>query len=152
MRHSLCCSYWEFTEIWFDGALDGQTVVIPAGNVGGVVAGHGLGTDDEILQGLVQCVAHVDIAVGEGRAIVQNEGGQILILLQQCVVQILLFPALQHAGLTGRQAGLHGEAGLGGDDCVLVFHWNIPPLENSYCKACMQKIVGAIQESPKEND
>ena len=33
MRHSLCCSYWEFTEIWFDGfALGegtGQQVRIP---------------------------------------------------------------------------------------------------------------------------
>ena len=36
-----------------DGTLDGQAVVVPAGDVGGVVAHHGVAADDEVLQGLV---------------------------------------------------------------------------------------------------
>ena len=36
-----------------DGGLDGHAVVVPAGDVGGVVAAHGVHTGDEVLEGLV---------------------------------------------------------------------------------------------------
>ena len=106
-----------------DGTLNGQTVVVPAGDVGGVVAHHGVGADDEVLQGLIQGVTHVDIAVGEGRAVVKHEPGQILVLFQHGIVEILLLPTLQHSGLSVGKTGLHGEVRLRGDDGVFVFHW-----------------------------
>jgi len=107
-----------------DGPLDGQTVVVPAGDIGGVVAHHGMAADDEVLQRLIQGVAHVDIAVGEGRAVVQDEAGKVLIFLQHFVVQVQVLPVLQHSRLPCRQTGLHGEVGLRGDDRIFVVHWN----------------------------
>ena len=73
-----------------DGRLDGHAVVIPAGDEGGVVAAHGIGADDEVLQGAVQGVAHVGRTVGEGRAVVQGEQGLAFVLLQQLIVHLYM--------------------------------------------------------------
>ena len=56
-----------------DGGLDGHTVVVPAGDIGGIVAAHRVHAGDKVLQGLVQGVAHVQRAVGERRAVVEGE-------------------------------------------------------------------------------
>ncbi len=105
-----------------DGGLDGHTVVIPAGNVGRIVAAHGLGADDEVLEGLVQRVTHVDIAVGERRAVMQDELGLSGILFAQLGIDVDLVPGFQHARLTHRQSAAHGEIGLWGDDGGFVVH------------------------------
>ncbi len=110
-----------------DGRLDGHAVVVPAGNVGGVVTLHGMGANNEVLQGLVEGVTHVDIAVGEGRAIVQNEGLLILVLFQHEVIDVLLFPVAQHTGFAVGQTCLHGEGSLRGDNGVFVLHLGKPP-------------------------
>ena len=59
-------------ELLVDFDLDGEAVAVPAGDVGGVEAGHGLGLDDEVLEALVEGVAEVDGAVGVGRAVVED--------------------------------------------------------------------------------
>ena len=105
-----------------DGALDGHTVVIPAGDIGGVIAPHGVHTGDEVLQGLVQGVTHVQRAVGERRAVVQREQGLALVLLQQLVVEVDLLPVLEHLRLPLGQARPHGEVGLGQIDGLVVIH------------------------------
>ena len=59
-------------ELLVDFDLDGEAVAVPAGDVGGVEAGHGLGFDDEVLDALVERVAEVDGAVGVGGAVVED--------------------------------------------------------------------------------
>ena len=105
-----------------DGGLDRHAVVVPAGDVGGVIAAHGPGTDDKVLEGLVQRVAHVDVAVGERRAVVEDELGLARVLLAQLVVDVDLVPALEHAGLPLGQPAAHGKVRLRGDDGVFVIH------------------------------
>ena len=95
-----------------DGALDGHAVVIPAGDIRSVVAAHRVGADDEVLDGLVERVTHVDVAVGERRAVVQGEAGLALVLLEHFVIDILLFPLFQHLGLALGQARAHGKVGF----------------------------------------
>ena len=114
-----------------DGRLDGHTVVVPAGYIGSEVTHHGTAADDEVLQGLVQSVTHVDITVGEGRAVMENKGWEILVLLQQCIIKIGLIPPIQHAGFAVGQTGLHREVGLWCDDRVFVIHWMIASIENN---------------------
>ena len=92
-----------------DGALDGHAVVVPAGDVGRVVAAHGVGADDEVLERLVERVAHVDVAVGERRAVVQAEARLAVVLLEHFVVQVHVVPALEHRGLPLGKAGAHRE-------------------------------------------
>ena len=55
--------------------LDGQTVAVPAGDVRGLESAQRLRLQDQILEDLVQGGADVDVAVGEGRAVVQHESG-----------------------------------------------------------------------------
>ena len=105
-----------------DGGLDGHAVVVPAGDIGGVVAPHGVGTGDEVLDGLVQGMAHVQRAVGERRAVVEVEEGLALILLEQLVVHVLLLPPGQHLRLPLGQARPHGEVGLRQIDGLVVVH------------------------------
>ena len=45
------------TEFFFDLRFDGKAVAIPAGNVRGVMAGHGLGFDDEVFENFVEAGA-----------------------------------------------------------------------------------------------
>ncbi len=69
-----------------NGALNGHPVVVPAGNIGGEIPPHGGGAGDEVLNGFVQGVAHVQGAVGEGRTVVKAVKGFPFVLFQQLVV------------------------------------------------------------------
>jgi hypothetical protein len=54
----------------------------------------------------------MDIAVGEGRAVVQVKEGEPLALFQVLVIDIQLFPVPQHIGLALGKAGAHGKVGF----------------------------------------
>ena len=97
-------------------------MVIPAGDIGGVIAPHGVHTSDEVLQGLVQGVTHVQRAVGERRAVMEGEQGLALVLLQQLVIEVDLLPVLQHIRLALGKASPHGKAALGHVQRLFVFH------------------------------
>ena len=56
-----------------DLPLDRQAVAVPAGDVVGVVAGHLARAVDHVLQDLVQRVADMQVAVGVGRPVMQDE-------------------------------------------------------------------------------
>ena len=109
-----------------DGAFDGHAVVVPAGDIGGVVAPHGVHTGNEVLQGLVQGVTHVQGAVGEGRAVVQVKEGLALILFQQFIVKVQFLPVLEHFRLPLGQPRPHGKAAFAHVQCAFVLH-DVPP-------------------------
>ena len=56
-----------------DLPLDRQAVAVPARHVVGVVAEHLLRAHDDVLEDLVERRADVDVAVGVGRAVVEDE-------------------------------------------------------------------------------
>ena len=99
-------------KLFVDFDLDGEAVAVPAGDVGGVEAGHGLGLDDEVLDALVEGVAEVDGAVGVGRAVVEDVLGGSGAGGADLVIQMLFLPAFEACGLILRQIRLHGEGGL----------------------------------------
>ena len=88
-------------------------MAVPAGDVGGVEAGHGLGLDDEVLDALIEGVAEVDGSVGVGRAVVEDVFGGAGAGGADLGVEVLLLPGGEANGLVLRQVGLHGEGGLG---------------------------------------
>ena len=105
-----------------DGGLNGHAVVVPAGDIGGVVAPHGIGPGDDVLDGLVHGRSHVDGPVGERGAVVEIEEELALVFLEKLVVDILRLPALQHLRLPLGQARPHGETGLRQVDGLVVVH------------------------------
>ena len=110
-----------------DGGLDGHTVVVPAGDVRGVVPAHGRRADHKVLDALVERVAHVQRAVGERRAVVQGKAGLALVLFEQFVVKVEFLPVLQHIRLAHRKPAAHRKARLVHVERLFVFH-------NSSCK------------------
>ena len=100
-------------EFLIDFEFDGQAVAIPAGDVGGVEAGHGFRFDDEIFEDLIEGGAEVNVAVGVGRAVVQD----ILLAagagFTNGVIELVFFPFGEHFGLGGGKVRLHRKIGFG---------------------------------------
>ena len=109
-------------ELFYHLGFNRQAVAVPARHKGSVEAGHGLALHDEILEHLVQCGAHVHIAIGEGRTVVQHETGGILRLTARynSLIKLLILPFFQTSRLLGREITTHGERGVRQEDGVFV--------------------------------
>ena len=88
-------------------------MTIPARHIRHILAAHGLELEDDVLEGLVQRRANVHIAIGKGRAVVEDES---LIGLRvagaDLGVQIISIPLLKPLRFTLDEAGFHGKTGL----------------------------------------
>ena len=104
----------------FHHMLDGLSVAVPTGDVGGEVPALGVAFNDEVLEDLVEGVTDVNGAVGIRRAVVQHEGLAVGVLLQHMAVDVHFLPLGEPLGLAGRQVPPHGEIGLGQVHGVLV--------------------------------
>ena len=105
----------------FDHAeLDREAVAVPAWNERRAKAGHGFGFHHEILEDFVQRGAHVDIAVGEGRAVVEEVERGILPALLDFLVEAARLPLGEDFGFALGEAGLHREGGFRKVDGVFV--------------------------------
>jgi hypothetical protein len=91
--------------------LDRQAVAVPARDVRRAETAHGLVTEDGILEQLVERRADVDVAVGEGRAVVEDEGGLAGGAGLDLAVEAVALPVGDAGGLAFGQAGPHGEVG-----------------------------------------
>src|SRR5882672_1344721 len=110
-------------ELFFDLRFDGEAVAIPAGDVRGVMAGHGLGFDDEVFENFVEASAEMDGARGIGRAIVKNEKGFALARSENGFVKIGVLPSGELLGLVLRQAGFHGKVSFAEIEGLFEFTW-----------------------------
>ena len=95
-----------------DLPFDRQAVAVPAGDVVGVVAAHLEGAGDDVLQDLVERMADMEVAVGIGRAVVQDVFRTALALLSQRTVKVHRVPLADPFGLGLGQAGAHRKLGL----------------------------------------
>jgi hypothetical protein len=95
-----------------DLPFDRQAVAVPAGNVVRILVEHLLRAGDEILEDLVQRVADVDVAVGVGRAVMQDELALARARRAKLPVEIVLLPAGEDFRLLLRQAGAHRKVRL----------------------------------------
>ena len=103
-------------------ALDGQPVGVPARNVGAGIAALVLVAHHKVLEALVERVPRVNVAVGIGRAVVQNVGGLALVARHNPFVELHLFPLFQNQGLFLGQPGPHGKFGFRQIDGGVVVH------------------------------
>lgn len=97
-----------------------------------MVAGHELGSDDEVLECFVHEVTEVDGAVGVGGAVVEDEffaalGGGLHGVVEALVVGAIGFecvPAFEGCWFVLDEVGLHGEGGLWEIECFFVV-WRV---------------------------
>ena len=78
----------------FDFPFDRQAVAIPAGDIIGVKTEHLLGTGHQIFQNLVERMPDMNIAIGIGRAVMQDKARTPFRGLTQLLIKINLVPAL----------------------------------------------------------
>ena len=103
-----------------DLPLDGQAMAVPARHVDRIPAQHLLRAHDDILEDLVQRRAEVEMAVGVGRPVVEDEFGPPRGLFAQAPVEAGLLPVRGHRRLAFRQPCLHGKAGARHEDGIAV--------------------------------
>ena len=99
------------SKLAIDFQLDRQPVTVVAHDVRRVVPGHRPRFDDEILENLVERRAQVNIAVGVGRAIVQDEFRRPGAARPDLPVEVHGRPAGERLGLARGQVGFHGKVG-----------------------------------------
>ena len=109
-----------FPVLLLDLPFDGQAVAVPAGHIVGILAQHLLGAGDDVLQDLVERVADMEMAVGVGRSVVEDELLPALGVGPQFGVDVELLPALEYLRFALRQSRLHREVGLRQEDRIFV--------------------------------
>ena len=107
-------------QLLLDIVFDRQAMTVPARHVGRVEAGHLPGLDDDVLEGLVDRMAEVEIAIGVGRAIVQYEARAAFVFPADGPVQVKFLPFPQARGLAIRKIRPHGEIRVREIQCFLV--------------------------------
>lgn len=102
--------------------LNGQTVAVPARNIRGLETGQSAGLEDNILEYLIKGRTEMNIAVGIGRAVVENEQGPVRCFFLKLLIEFFLVPVFQVLRLFLGQIGLHLEFGFGQIQGIPVFH------------------------------
>ena len=93
---------------------------VPAGDVGGLETCHVLGLDNDVLEDLIHGRADVDVAVGIGRAVVEDELGLALVARHHLVIEAL--EGVEHLRLPLGQPRPHGKVRLWKVYCLVVVH------------------------------
>ena len=108
--------------LFFDLPFNRQAMTVPAGNIVGVLAKHGLRPVDHVLENLVQRVPNVKLAIGIGRAVMENKRLGIGTGFAETAIDINLLPASQNLRLFFRQPSPHREVGLWQEHCLFIVH------------------------------
>ena len=111
-RH-LVLVFLHLAVLFLDLPFDGKAVAVPAGDVIGIPAQHLLRAHDDVLEDLVERVADMQMPVGVGRTVVEDEFFLPLGGLAVQGLDVHVLPPGEDFGLKLRQTGLHGKAGLG---------------------------------------
>ena len=98
-------------QLFLDLRFDGQTMTIPARDVGGAKTGHGLGFHDHVLENFVQSRAQMNRARRIRRAVMQNVARRVGARFLNTLIQAPTLPLRKHARLILRQARLHRKGG-----------------------------------------
>ena len=108
-----CFTAARFHQVGHHLVFDRQTMAIPPWHEGHLVPLHQTRTNHKILQHLVEQVPQVQVAVGEGRTIVEHKWLRSRTSLAQFFGEIDLGPPGHRRWLVGGKASPHGEICLG---------------------------------------
>ena len=94
-------------ELLFNLMLNRLAVAVPTRNIRGEIAALRVRLNHEVFQNLVEGMANVDRAIRIRRAIMQDEGLAIFVLLKNAMIDVLLGPFLQALRLVLRKVRPH---------------------------------------------
>ena len=95
--------------LFLDLPFDGQTVAIPPRHVISVLSEHLLAAVDDVLENLIECVTDVQMPVGVGWSVMEDELLAALRRFADPAVEVRFLPAGEDFWLAFRKAGLHGK-------------------------------------------
>ena len=101
--------------------FDGQAVAIPARHIRRVKPRQRFRFDDDIFQHLVYRMAEMNVAVGIGWAVMQDEFRTAFGCGSNALVALLRLPLRQHQRLALGQIAAHGERGVGEIQRIFLF-------------------------------
>ena len=84
-------------------------MAIPARDIGRIKIRQGFGFNNNIFQNFVNGMTDMDIAIGIGRAIVQDKGFLAFFCTADLTIEIILRPLGQHLRFPLRQITAHGK-------------------------------------------
>ncbi len=105
-----------------DLELNRQPVAVPARHVRRAEAAQRFVLHHDVLENLVQRGADVNITVGEGRAVVQDELRPVLARFLNARVEVVLLPLGEALRFARDKVGLHREVRARQIECVFVVH------------------------------
>ncbi len=97
-------------------------MAIPAGDKRSVIPLHRLTFYDEVFKNFVKSRTHMNIAISEWGAIMEQESGGILSLTfaYNSFVELRILPLLEAGGFFFSQIATHGEGGIGQEDSIFI--------------------------------
>ena len=87
-------------------------MAVPARHIGRVEARQRFAADDDVFQDFIDRMTDVDVAVGIGRAVVQDEFGAAGGNFAQLLITFFVLPLLHPCRLALGQIAAHGEGGF----------------------------------------
>jgi hypothetical protein len=92
--------------------LDRQAMTVPPGDIGSPVSFGRFVAEYDFLERLIQRVAQMEVSIGKGGAVMEEEKLSILVLLLDLAVQIDIFPVVYTGRFTLAEIRPHGEGSL----------------------------------------
>ncbi len=92
--------------------LDRQTVHIPAGDEVRILAVEQMELDEDVLENATEQRAHVGLAVGVRRSVVQNPLRVVRVAFEAAPIDVVLLPKREAFRLALRQLGAHRKVRL----------------------------------------
>ena len=92
-----------------DLVFDRQAVAVPTRDIRCIETGQRLRADDDVLENLIDRVANVDVTVGIGRTVVQNEARAPFRRFADLFIELLLLPVCDPLRLALGEIAAHGK-------------------------------------------
>lgn len=101
-----------FVNFLFDFVFDWQIVVILVWNVWSVIVYEIVGFDDYVFENFVDCMIDVNVVVGIGRVVVQDEFFLFFMLFVQVVVNVQVLLVFEYVWFVFGQVIVYGKGGF----------------------------------------
>jgi hypothetical protein len=102
--------------------FDGESMAVPSGNVGDAMAFFDRHPVDDILKDLVEGMSHMEVSVGIGRSVMEDEHRTVLQGFFHLSIEIPRLPLFEIPLFLLGEVGLHGEIGFGEVESLFEFH------------------------------
>src|SRR5690606_11102838 len=89
-------------------------------NIGGIKARQGFTLDDDVLENFIDSMANVNISIGVGRAIMQDEFWATMASGANFFIKLFFMPCFEHPRLPFSKITAHRKGRVGQIECLFI--------------------------------